>query len=264
MRARRVAIMLVLTAITALTLFIIVLLEGTAEAAEVPAAQPDTLVAYSEVVSVDTEGDATVSVTVVVGRVSSMDLLLPWNFEGGRDHQIVRGPARFGAGPDGDGAPLVDVLGRPHWNLSLTAEAAPGDTVVLTATAPGWYDHEGSRRQFGAHALARSWINTSRFVMRGFALGLELPPGLLVDAVGPTTPSFNPNRSPRPPYTIGRSGDRGTFTIGAELLPPAGRVALAIEARPVKRGPVPLAVGLVCAGLYLALFRDVLKPAAGR
>jgi hypothetical protein len=100
--------------------------------------------------------------------------------------------------------------------------------------------------------------------MREFQLGIELPPGLLVDAVGATIPAFNPNRSPKPPYTIGRNGDHGTFTISSESLVPSGRVALALEARPAKRGPVPLAAGLLFASLYLVLFRDVLKPAAGR
>lgn len=252
--------MLLLTAVSALTLFLVVLLGGTARAAGAEAARPDTLAYFADVLAVDADGDATVSVTAVLGRVSSMDLLLPWQFEGGRGHQIVRGPALFGPGAGGEASPLVDVLGRPHWNLLLAPGAAAGDTVVLAAVVPGWYDREASRREFGVHALARSWINTSRFVMEDFRLGLVLPPGLLVDAVGATTPAYDASRSPQPPYGVGRDGDRGTCEIRAAALAPAGRVGLALEARPVRRGPVPLWAGLVLAVLYLVFFRDVLKP----
>lgn len=252
--------MLLLTAITALTLFVVVLLGGPARAAGFESARPDTLAYCSDILTVAADGDGIVSVTAVLGRVSSMDLLLPCQYEGGRDHQIVRGPALFAPGPRGDVQPLVDVLGRPHWNLRLAPGAAAGDTVVLTAVVPGWYDPDASRREFGVHALARSWVNTSRFVMEDFRLGLVLPPGLLVDAVGATTPAYNANRSPQPPYTVGRDGDRGTCEMRAAALAPSGRVALALEARPARRGPVPLIAGLVLAILYLVFFRDVLKP----
>ena len=252
--------MLLLTAISALTLFLVVLLGGTAHAAGLEDARPDTLVYLADVLAVDADGDATVSVTTVLGRVSSMDLLLPCRYEGGRGHQIVRGPAQFGPGPQGDVQPVIDVLGQPHWNLRLVPGAAAGDTVELEAVAPGWYDPQGSRRQFGAHAFARSWVNTSRFVVGEFRLGLVLPPGMLVDAVGATTPAYNANRSPQPPYSVGRDGDRGTCEIRAESVVPTDRVALAMEARPARRGPVPLIAGLVLAALYLAFFRDVLKP----
>lgn len=264
MRARRIAIMLLLTAVGALTLFVIMLLETPARAAEVPAARPDTLAAFRETLSVAADGDAVVTVTAVVGRVSSMDLLLPWQYAGGRDHQIVRGPATFRTGPDGSPAPLVDVLGRSCWNLQLAAEAAPGDTVVATAVLPGWYDASGSRRQFGVHRFALAWVNTSRFVLREFSLALELRPGLLVDAVGATTPAFNPSRSAAPPYAVGRVGDRGTFTLAVAGLAPADRTAFTVDARPARRGPVPLLAGVALAVLYLVFFRDVLKPAAHR
>ncbi len=261
MHARRIAIMLLLTALTALTLFVVLLLDEPAFAAAVPAALPDTLEAYVENVTVGDDGDATVSVTAVVGRVSSMDLLLPWHFAGGRGHQIVRGAARFAVGPAGEPAPLVEVLGQTHWNLRLLPGAAPGDTVVLVAEVPGWYDATAAPRQFGVRRFDRTWVNTSRFVLRHFSLGLELPRGLLVDAVGATTPSFSPSRSPQPPYAVGRVGSRGTFAIAVAPLPPAGRAAFTLDARPTRRGPVPLAAGLVLSALYLVFYRDVLSPA---
>ncbi|MBE0565746.1 MAG: hypothetical protein IH621_07320 [Krumholzibacteria bacterium] len=265
MKARRVAFMLLVLALSALTLFVIVLLDEAAQAAEIASAadaRPDTLAAYSEIVSVAPGGDAVVTVTAVVGRVSSMTLLLPWGYGGGRGHRIVNGPVGFAPGADGEIAPLVAVLGVPHWNLRLLPGAAPGDTVVIEATVPGWHDEDAARRQFGAQAYASTWVNTSRFVLRDFRLGLELPAGQAVDAVDATTPSFNANRTPQPPYVIGRRGDRGTFTVGVASLPPAGRVAFALDSRPARRGPLPLALGAVVCVLYLVIFRDVLKPAA--
>ncbi|HPF69728.1 MAG TPA: hypothetical protein PLQ13_03580 [Candidatus Krumholzibacteria bacterium] len=265
MRARRVMIMLLLAAISALTLFVVVLFGGAAEAAECPAsAVPDTLASCRDHLDVAASGDAIASVTVVLGRVSSMDLLLPCSCGDGRGHVITKGPAAFGADASGAPLPIVEVLGRPHWNLRLLAGAAPGDTIVAEAVVPGWYDADATRREFGVHALGRSWVNSTPAVVRRMELGLSLPPGLLVERVGATTPGFNANRSPEPPYRILREGDRDVFVITTTDLEPSGRSAFALEARPGRRGPMALAVGVLLAALYLLSFRDVLKPEPGR
>lgn len=260
MRARRVAIMLAVTALSALTLFFIILLGGSAEAAE-PAA-PDTLLACRDQLVVGPDGGALATVTVVLGRVSSMDLLLPWTDHGGRDHKIVRGPAAFGVDAQGAPLPVVDVLGAPHWNLRLLPGAASGDTIVVSAFVPGWYDPAATLGEFGVHRLARRWVNTSRFAVEVMELGLALPPDMLVDEVGATTPVFNAKKSPEPPYAIIREDGRDVFVITARGVAPAGRTAFALDARPARRGRLPLIVGLLIAAAYLISFRDVLRPAA--
>jgi hypothetical protein len=260
MRARRVAIMLLLTALSALTLFFVVLLGGTAEASA-PAA-PDSLLYCRDQLVVGPDGGALATVTVVLGRVSSMDLLLPWTEQAGRDHQIVRGPAVFGVDAAGAPLPVVDVLGTPHWNLRLLPGAAPGDTIAVGAFVPGWYDPAATLGEFGVHRLGRRWVNTSRFTVAAMELGLALPPGMLVDEVGATTPGFNAKKSPEPPYAITREGGRDVFVITARDVAPAGRTAFALDARPARRGRLPLIVGLLLAAAYLISFRDVLRPAA--
>lgn len=270
MRARRVVILLALAALSATALFVAVLLDGEALAADdagrpaLPGAAADTLAACRDELSVDGRGEATVSVTVVLGRVSSMDLLLPWQAGGGRDQQIVRGPVAFGAGPDSLPAPVVSVAGLPHWNLRLLPGAQAGDTIIVRARVPGWYDAEGSRGQFGVHKLRREWVNSSRFVVSDFRLALALPPGLLVESVGATMPAFDSNKSPRPPFTVGREGDRGTFEIAVAQLPPAGTAAFRLEARPARRSLLPLLLGGSLAVLYLVFNRGLLEAAARR
>lgn len=268
MRARRVGILLALVALSATAVFVAVLLTGSVRAAEAVAAAPipgavaDTLAACHDMLSVDARGDAIVSVTVVLGRGSSMDLLLPWQAGGGRDHQIVRGPVAFGTDDAGAPVPIVAVAGLPHWNLRLAPDAAAGDTIVLRAVVPAWYDAEGSRGQFGVHRLRRDWVNSSRFVLSDFRLGLALPPGLLVESVGPTVPAFNSNKNPQPPFTIGRDGDRGAFEIVAASLPPAATASFRLEARPARRGLLPLLLGGTLAVLYLVFNRGLLDAAA--
>ena len=268
MRARRVGSLLALAALSATTLFVALLLAGGARAAVAAApavgVPADTLTAYRDELVVDARGDAIVSVTVVLGRGGSLDLLLPWQTGGGRDHQIVRGPAAFGAGVDSLPLPVVAVAGMPHWNLQLLPGAAPGDTIVLRAVVPGWYDEKGSRAQFGVHKLRREWVNSSRFVLGDFRLALVLPPGLLVESVGATTPSFDSNKNPQPPFTIGRRGDSGTFEIAAPMLRPTGAAMFRLEARPVRRGLLPLLVGGALAVLYLVFNRGLLDAAARR
>lgn len=270
MRARRVGIMLALAALSATVLFVALLLAGEAQASIAAGPSPvagtaaDTLAGYRDELAVDAGGDATVSVTVVLGRVSSMDLLLPWQAAGGRDHQIVRGPAEFAVGPDSLPLPVATVAGLPHWNLRLLPGAAPGDTIILSAVVPAWYDEKGTRGQFGVHELRRQWVNSSRFVLADFRLGLVLPPGQLVETVGATTPAFDSNKNPRPPFTIGRDGDRGTFEIAVASLPPTATAAFRLEARPVRRGQLPLLLGGTLAVLYLVFNRGLLDAAARR
>lgn len=262
MRSRRVAVLLALAAATATTLFVALLVVGEARAAAASGAAADTLAAYRDELVVDAHGDATVTVTVVLGRVSSMDLLLPWQAAGGRDHQILKGPVEFGAGPDGLPRPVAAVSGLPCWNLQLQPGAAPGDTVVVRAVVPGWYDSKRARGQFGVHKMRREWVNSSRFVMADFRLALVLPPGLLVESVGPTVPAFDSNRNPRPPFTVGRQGDRGTFEIRAASMPPTGAASFRIEARPSRRGLLPLLAGGALAILYLVFNRGLLGAGA--
>ena len=107
MRARKVAIMLVLTAISALTLFIVALLDKPAFGAEIPAvyrapAVPDTLEFYRESVSIGPDGNALVEISAVLANGGSGDLLLPFAFEAGDDFTILSGPVQFQPGERGD------------------------------------------------------------------------------------------------------------------------------------------------------------------
>jgi hypothetical protein len=247
--------MLLLTAVSAITIFLVVLLSPPAHAAE-----PDTLSAYRESVTVLADGQARVLVTAVLGRVRSRDLLLPWLHEGGRDHEILRGPVSFGVDSAGVAKAITTVVGRPHWNLILDETMAAGDTIAITATVPEWFQHGDTPGQFGSHRLALEFVNTSRFVLAPFAFELILPSGMLVNRVLRTVPAYNPNKNPRPPYSIGRQGDRGSLVLTVATLAPSDRTAMIVTARSARRGWLPLALGGLAAFLYLAFFRDVLRP----
>ncbi len=265
MTARKVAIMLAIAALTGLTLFVISLIDGEAFGAVTSSgsdasALPDTLAFLHERITVGPDGDAVVEVTAVLGRGVAGDLLLPFDFEDGRDLAVLSGPARFPRDDGGAASPLREVLGRTYLNLETSPSASAGDSVVVRAAVGGWFDRGGARRDYGEYSLAIGYVNTSRFVFRDFSLELVLPEGLLVHSVTDVAPPHDPKKNPEPPYAIGREADHGWAGLRLADFSPAETCRLALRVRPTRRGPIPLVVGLAAALLYLVFFRDVLKP----
>jgi hypothetical protein len=264
MKARKIALMLAITVVTVLTLFVISLVDSRAFGAEAPTAQilgaaPDTLALLSERITIGSDGNAGVKVLAVLGKGGSGDLLLPFAFEEGLDFAILSGPVVFSRNAAGAPEPLREVLGHRMLNLITTPMAAAGDTVLVAASVPGWFDQKEAREEYGEFSLGRTYLNTTRFLVKKFTLGLELPPGMLVHTVTKVVPGYDPKISPEPPYQIGRSADRGWAILKQDNLAPAAGCGLDLHIRPARRGPVPLIAGVVLALLYLVFFRDVLK-----
>lgn len=262
MKARRVTIMLGIVALSALTLFLITLMDSEARGETIQglSAMPDTLLLYEESILIGPDGDSAVEITVVIGKGGSGDLLLPFQFDGGDDFALLSGPASFGRDADGVEQPLTRLLGRNMLNLATVEMAAAGDTIRVSAQVPGWYKKADSKRPFGEYALKGGYVNFSRFVMREFRQDLVLPPGMVVHSVTKVVPEYNAKKNPRPPFDFGTRGDRVQAGIMALDLEPAGIVRLELNIRNERRGLVPLILGLLAAALYLIFYRDVLKP----
>ena len=264
MKARKVAILLAITALGGLTLFVLSLIDDSAFGAQLPEFQvgkavPDTLDYFREQITVGPDGNASVEVLAVLVKGGSGDLLLPFAFEDGYDFAILSGPAIFAGDNLGKRQPIRDVLGYKMLNLLLSPDAGAGDTLVVSAQVPGWFDRKKSRQEYGEFSMGRQYINTSQLVFRNFELGLNLPASMLVHSVTKVIPAYDPKKSPEPPYSIGKTQDRGWATLRLDNLPPAGTCRLDLHIRPAKRGPIPLVAGLIAAILYLVFFRDVLK-----
>jgi hypothetical protein len=262
MKAKRVTILLGIVAISALTLFLITLMDTEARGqttAELSAV-PDTLWYYEESILIGPDGDSAVEITAVIGIGGSGDLLLPFLFDGGDDFSLLSGPATFVRDAEGVEQPVIRVLGRNMLNLATFETAAAGDTVRVLAHIPDWYTMEESKRPFGEYALKGGYTNFSRFVMRDFRQNLVLPPGMLVHSVTKVFPEYNAKKNPRPPFDFGTRGDKVLAGITAKNLEPAGVVKLELHIRPERRGIIPLVLGLLAAVLYLIFYRDVLKP----
>jgi len=262
MRARRVAILLALTAVSILTLFVLVLIDG--EALGATAALPDTLAVYEENVLIGPDGDAQVEVRVVLTEGGSGDLLLPFSFVDGHDFTILSGPARFAADETGAAQPLRRVLGHLMLNLITDPMARAGDEVRVQAAIPGWFQVEESRRPYGEFAVRRDFVNRSGFFLRELHMGVRLPDGMRVHAIPKVVPAYDAKKNPQPPFAVGVVDGHGTAHLTAANLQPADAVRMDILFRPVRRGPIPLIVGLALAVLYLLFFRDVLKPTEGK
>ncbi len=265
MRARKISIMLAVTAVSALTLFIVSLPTCSARAASLPAmaptaAVPDTLLGYEEKVIVGPDGDARVEIFAVVGRGGVHDLLLPFEFDRGTDFSIPSGPAEFRRDENGLSAPTIMVLGHRMLNLQCTATAMPGDTVRVAASVPEWFTPDEAKRPYGEMYVERRFVNFSSFVLRDPRVSVVLPEGMLVHSIEKVVPAYDPKKNPQPPFTVSRLGNRGAASLAVEQLAPAETVELGVNVRPARRGLIPLIGGLVLAILYLIFFRDVLKP----
>lgn len=265
MKARRVTIILGIVVLSALTLFLIALLDTDAEARTADggdglAAVPDTLWRYEESIIIGPDGDSAVEITVVIGKGGHGDLLLPFDFDDGDDFTLLSGPAYFPPDTARVVAPVIRVLGRNMLNLKTGAAAAAGDTVRVSASLPGWWRKDESKKAFGEFALKGGFVNFSRFVMRDFRQNLVLPPGMIVHATTKVVPEYNAKKNPRPPFDFGSRGDRVQAGISVKNLAPAGMVKLELDIRPERRGPILLILGLLAAALYLIFYRDVLKP----
>lgn len=265
MKARGVSIFLTVLALSALTLFLVTLLDGEAQGSEpgdgrAMSAQPDTLLDYEETITVGPDGTTLVEVALVIGRGGSGDLLLPFEFDDGKDFTILSGPAFFGEDEAGVSLPTIMVLGQNMLNLWTPETAAMGDTVRVAATIPDWFRKEESRKPHGEYFLQRRYVNHSRFVMGVFRMNLVLPPGMVVHSIIKVVPDFDPKKNPQPPYSISRS--EGLARVGVEVknLAPASVAQLDINIRPSRRGWIPLIGGLIAVILYLIFYRDVLKP----
>jgi len=255
MRAAKAVVILAMIAVTAVTIFIILLLDaGRAEAAATAA--PDTLALLQETIQVGPDGSAEVEVMVVLGGGGGGGLLLPFAFPAPERFTPPSGPARF----RDPAAPLADRLGHRMVSLELLPDARAGDTVRVRAAVPAWYDMARTRKAHGVHPVRRELVNTSADVIAVAVTRVVLPPGYTVHAVGEVVPRFDPKDSPTPPYAIGVQDGRVVIVQRAERVGTAGRMVLSFEMRAARRGAVPLAAGLLLALLYLVKFRDVLQP----
>jgi|GEM_PF-1665667 len=263
MRARKVSIMLVLVALSALTLFVISVFDSPAEAAVTDSgvlvpALPDTLLSYEEILFVGSDGSGKVEITAVLGQGGQGDLLLPFDFLDGTDFSVLSGPAAFVPGDGSRSAPTTTVLGYRMLHLETETAAASGDTIRITASVPDWYSADDADRPYGEYFLQRNFANTSRFVMRSLRVGVVLPPGMLVHSVEKVVPAYDPKKNPSPPFDIYSVADRTAAALTVKDLAPAKAVRLDLNIRPKRRGLIPLVAGLVLAVLYLVFFRDVL------
>jgi len=265
MQARKVAILLALTALSILTLFVVSLIDGQAFAAEagdrVPVvAVPDTLDFYRETVAVASDGSAEVEIALVLSRGGGGSLQLPFAFAAARDFEVLTGPAVFAHDSLGREVPVQEVLGHLQLDLVLDGSAVTGDSIAVRALVPEWFDRGSSLREYGEFEIGRRFVNTSGLVMRRFEMAVDLPEGMLVHSILAVDPPFSPKKSPRPPYEVGRGAERGWAVLRTKNLGPAQSVLLDLSIRPARRGPIPLVLGLLAAALYLVFFRDVLKP----
>ena len=259
MRSGKTIVLLAMTAISAIAIFLVLLLDSEAAEAAWPAL-PDTLGNYSETIQVGPEGNAEVEIQFVLGRGGVEGLLLPFGFEGATDFTVISGPAVFGEDAQGLPAPTVLALGRRMLNLEARPGSAAGDTVRIGAFVPGWFSAEDSARPYREYGLGRRFTNTSSYVLKDMRLRLILPQGFLVQGVDFAIPAYEPKQNPNPPYTIERVGGRIAMTQQAESLAPAGVVELSFGMRSEKRGRFPLYLGLILASLHLFFYRDLLKP----
>jgi hypothetical protein len=245
--------------VTVLALFLLLIVPAYAAAAAAPDGV-DTLAFLEQRVSISTDGDATLAVTAVLAEAGPGEILLPFGFGKADSFSVAGRGVSFPVVAGDETSPLRLTSRRRLLALVLGPEAATGDTVVVRCRLRKFVDWAGSRGQFGAYSLARTFINDSDVSLGACRLVLEVPPGHQVRRVTGTEPGFKPEDSPVPPYAVGFRGGRGYAMVTATHLRPGGRARLGLQAERAHRGPVPLVAGVLIVLLYLWFFRDILAP----
>jgi hypothetical protein len=94
------------------------------------------------------------------------------------------------------------------------------------------------------------------------AVCVMLPEGVVVNRIVSTAPARKGN-SPMSPYAIDMLGKRHCVTVTDSAVEQGDMLALTFEAKPEAKSPLILVALALCAGTYLVLFRDLLKPDNG-
>ena len=238
-------------------LFLLLTLSAPAAASPVVV---DTLSFLGQRVSLSADGDAVLTVTAVLARDGPGQALLPFGFARAESFNVTGDDVAFPTDSGGVPAPLRLTSGRAQLALVLGPAAAAGDTVVVGCRLRKFMDWEGSRGEFGAYSLTRTFVNDSDVNLGLFRLILDVPRGFQVRRVTGAEPAFKPEGSPVPPFAVGAREGHGFASVTAKHVAPGGRARLAIEAERVERGPVPFVAGVLLILLYLWFFRDVLAP----
>lgn len=217
----------------------------------------DSVAFLSHDLAIAEAGPATLVQTVVLSSHGPCELLLPFGFARARDFTVQGRDVTFAPAADGTPQPLHDAAARRLLALRAGPGAQAGDTVVIRCVVDGVVDWKEARGEFGVHELERTFVNDADLSVGSYRMTLRVPEGFLIRRIASSEPAFKAEKSPTPPYVVGRTADRGFATIKAAGLRPGGRVRFAVQAEPVRRGSVPLVGGLLLVVLYLWGFRDL-------
>lgn len=216
----------------------------------------DTLAFMEQRVGLSAAGDAALTVTLLLAAGGPGRVLLPFGFAKADSFFVEGGDATFAPDAVGNPVALQVFARRKLMALDFGAGARAGDTVRVRCRLPGYVDWAAIRGEFGAHPLAKTFIDDSDVSLGEYRLVMQLPTGFQVRRIATTEPAYKPQDSPVPPFTVGREGGVDYAAMRVKHLRPGGRVQLGFEAERRGRGVAPLAWGLGIGLLYLWFFRD--------
>lgn len=143
----------------------------------------------------------------------------------------------------------------------LTASEGRSFESVTLVWRTGQYHQwrEKGAGQFGAIALQYKFLNTSMLKVGAFTGEFVLPAGYIVQTIRKTEPAEIEN-SANVPYRAKKAEGRHSLSIDLPDMTIGDVASLSFTARKEEQ---PILISLICgiiAILYLAFFRDVLKP----
>ncbi len=238
-------------------MFALFLLLALSAPAAALASGVDTLAFLGQRVSISATGDAVVAETIVLAENGPGEALLPFGFEHADSFTVKGRDVALATDAAGAPAALQMAARRQLLAIVLGPVASAGDTIVVRCRVPRFVDWAGARGEFAAYSLARIFINDSDVNLGTCSLMLVVPQGYQVRRITATEPTFKPETSPVPPYSVGAKSGRGFALVKASHVRPGGRLRLAIQAERTDRGRVPLVAGILLAALYLWFFRDL-------
>lgn len=216
-----------------------------------------SLTYYAETIDLDAGGGAAITV-----RCCVTDLPLGYG---------IAMPYAHAAWPDAfiPGEAIREVVtrtlhGRQRLFVIAARDVSGNDTLeyrfTLANVSPFGTE---SNADFGVHTIAYRLVQSSDITVPLMAVRIVLPEGMVVNTIGSTTPARKAN-APGSPYAIGVQDGRHCVTLTDSTVQQGDVLALAFEAKADAKSPFIIAALVLCAVAYLLVFRDLLKPEAGR
>jgi len=243
------------------TLLIMMLVSsGTAQ---IRNSSQDTLQWFEEKLELDKDGSMSLILSVIPADHYE-SLTIPFQFENGESFSVENGSYTFWDGSKQSMYPVATISGKKYLPLKreldfVSSTEATDDTIRISCKVQGYLDWETALQEHYTYSFGATFVNTSDYYINLVQIALVSPVGYSIHEISKTVPSYNPKKSPTPPFVLDTVDERYRVVLSSKELNTGGKAAIEISIKKKKPSKIPLIIGILLAISYLIFYRDVLK-----